>query len=176
MALVVLLRGVNVGGRRTFRPAVLAGQLKRFGAVNIGAAGTFVVRRPVSRTRLRAEISRRLPFDADIVICDGQDILDVIARNPFPRRPAPPEVIRFVSFLSRRPRTEPSFPVSFPPSGRWLLRVLGREGRFVFGQYRRHMKVIGYLGALDRLFDAPVTTRNWNTVTAIGRALGAGTA
>ena len=47
MALVVFLRGVNVGGHRTFRPTVLAKQLKHLGAVNIGAAGTFVVHRPI---------------------------------------------------------------------------------------------------------------------------------
>ncbi len=34
------------------------------------------------------------------------------------------------------------------------------------------MKVIGYLGLLDRLFGVPVTTRNWNTLTAIVRILG----
>jgi hypothetical protein len=33
------------------------------------------------------------------------------------------------------------------------------------------MKVIGYLGMLDRLFGVPVTTRNWNTVTAIAAVL-----
>ncbi|MBY0496071.1 MAG: DUF1697 domain-containing protein [Cyanobacteria bacterium] len=41
MALVVFLRGVNVGGHRTFRPAALAKQLEHLGAINIGAAGTF---------------------------------------------------------------------------------------------------------------------------------------
>ena len=37
--------------------------------------------------------------------------------------------------------------------------------------YRRHMKVIGYLGALDRVFGVPATTRNWNTLTAIAKAI-----
>ena len=36
------------------------------------------------------------------------------------------------------------------------------------------MKVIGYLGTLDRLFGVPVTTRNWNTLTAIANVLGNG--
>jgi hypothetical protein len=37
--------------------------------------------------------------------------------------------------------------------------------------YRRHMKVIGFLGALDRLYGVTVTTRNWNTMAAIARVL-----
>jgi hypothetical protein len=57
------------------------------------------------------------------------------------------------------------------PQGKWLLKVLGREGRFVFGLYRRHMKVIGYLGKLDRIFGVRATTRNWNTIGAIAKIL-----
>ena len=172
MAFVVLLRGVNVGGHRTFRPAALAGQLKHLGAVNIGAAGTFVIRRPVSRTQLRAELARRLPFDAEIMICQGREIVGLMSQNPFADQPLRPDVVRFVSVLSRRPRSAPSMPVSFPLRGKWLLKILATDNRFVFGVYRRHMKVIGYLGKLDRLFGVPVTTRNWNTITAIAGVLG----
>src|SRR5207237_2229993 len=43
--------------------------------------------------------------------------------------------------------------------------------RFVLGLYRRDMKVIGYLGRLDRVFGVPVTTRNWNTMEAIANAV-----
>jgi hypothetical protein len=35
------------------------------------------------------------------------------------------------------------------------------------------MKAVGYLGAIDTLFGVPVTTRNWNTITAIAKVLGA---
>ena len=174
MALVVLLRGVNVGGHKTFRPTILAEQLKHLEAVNIGAAGTFVVRRPVTGAQLRTELARKLPFDAEIMICQGREIVGLMSQNPFARQPVRPDIVRFVSVLSQRPRSEPSMPMSFPSSGRWLLRILAREGRFVFGLYRRHMKVISYLGMVDRLFGVPVTTRNWNTITAIARVLGTG--
>ena len=172
MALVVLLRGVNVGGHRTFRPTTLATQLKHLGAVNIGAAGTFVIRQPVTRAQLRNELTRRLPFACDIVICSGRDIVRLVSRDPFADQPARADVVRFVSVLVGRPRVTPSTPLTMPSSGKWLLKVLGRENRFVFGVYRRHMKVIGYLGTLDRLFGAPATTRNWNTIVAINRVLG----
>ena len=172
MALVVLLRGVNVGGQRTFRPTARARQLKHLDAVNIGAAGTFVIRRPVRPAQLRAELTRRLPFDAEIVICQGRDILGLVSRNHFADQPVRSDVVRFVSVLSRPPRTTPSTPMSFPSSGRWLLKILTRDNRFVVGVYRRHMKVISYLGTFDRLFGVPVTTRNWNTLTTIARVLG----
>ena len=37
--------------------------------------------------------------------------------------------------------------------------------------YRRHMKTIGYLGQIDKLYGAPATTRTWNTIAAILRIL-----
>lgn len=172
MALVVFLRGVNVGGHRTFRPTALARQLRHLDPVNFGAAGTFVIRQPVAQATLRAELTRRLPFETEIVICQGREIVQLIARDPFARQPVGPDIVRFVTILARRPRSATSMPTRIPSSGTWLLKIVARENRFVLGLYRRHMKVIGYLGTFDRLCGVPTTTRNWNTITAIGRALG----
>jgi len=171
VALVVLLRGVNVGGHRAFRPRALADQLKQLGAVNIGAAGTLVIQKPVTPTQLRAELARRLPFDTEIIICQGREIVRLMSLDIFARQAARPGIVGFVSVLSRLPRLAPRLPITLPTRGPWLLKVLIRDGRFVVGHYRRHMKVIGYLGALDRLFGVPVTTRNWNTMAAIVKVL-----
>jgi uncharacterized protein (DUF1697 family) len=159
VALVVLLRGV-------------AEQLEHLDAVNIGAAGTFVIRRPVTRAQLSAELARRLPFDAEIMICQGREIVRLMSQNHFADQPVRSDIVRFVSVLAKRPRSAPSTPICMPPSGRWLLKILARDNRFVVGVHRRHMKVISYLGTFDRLFGVPVTTRNWNTITAIARVLG----
>lgn len=173
MALVVLVRGLNVGGHRTFRPSRLAGQLQHLDAVNIGAAGTFVIRQPASRAQLRAEVARRLPFDAEIMICEGRDILRLMSVDCFAGFPVRPDLVRFASLLSRPPRPAPLLPMQFPASGGdWVLKVLALRGRFALGIYRRELKAIGCLGKLDRLLGAPVTTRNWNTITAIAKTLG----
>jgi len=171
VALVVLLRGVNVGGHRTFRPKRLAEQLAHLDAINMGAAGTFVIGRKIARAQLRAELTCRLPFDTEIMICEARDMLRLRSRNPFEDQFVRPDTVRFVSVLAKRPRLTPPMPVSLPSTGEWLLKILSREGRFVFGVYRRHMKVIGLLGKIDRLFGVPVTTRNWNTIAAIGKVL-----
>jgi uncharacterized protein (DUF1697 family) len=174
VALVVFLRGVNVGGHRTFRPTTLTKQLTHLDALNIGAAGTFVIREPVTEAQLRAEVASKLPFETEIVICQGREIVTLMSHNHFADQPIGPDIVRFVSVLSKRPRSMPSMPMNVPSSGRWLLKILGRDKRFIFGLYRRHMKVIGYLGTFDRLFGVPVTTRNWNTMTTIARILGQG--
>ena len=171
MAQVVFLRGVNVGGHRRFRPASLAAELRHLGATNIGAAGTFVIREPIGRAELTAELSRRLPFETEIVICPGRDIVRLVSDDAFAgHRPGAGEV-RFVSVLSRPCRSAPALPMRLPAAGRWLVKLVARDGRYVFGVYRRHMKVIGYLGRLDHLFGVPITTRNWTTMATVAKAI-----
>ena len=169
MTLIVFLRGVNVGGHRTFRPTVLARQLRHFDVVNVGAAGTFVVRKPGSRARFVAALRRKLPFETVVAICESRDLLRLAAEQPFGPAPARPGVVRFVSVLVRAGRVRTPLPVALPPRGRWLVRIVAARQRFVLGMYRRHMKTIGYLGQLDKLFGVPATTRNWNTIVAITR-------
>jgi uncharacterized protein (DUF1697 family) len=171
MALVVFLRGINVGGHRSFRPTMLAAALKHLGAVNIGAAGTLVLRQPMTQARARAEVARILPFVAEIVVCQGRDITGLVAKNPFEGQSLRGGVVRFVSVLSKRAHLTPAAPMRFPSSGQWLMKILAKRNRFVFGMYRRHMKVIGLLGSLDRLYGVPATTRNWNTMVTIARVL-----
>ena len=171
MALIAFLRGVNVGGHRTFRPSILARELSDYDVVNVGAAGTFVVRKPGSRAKFRAALLRKLPFVAEVVLCDGRDLLRVEMENPFTAESSAPNVVRFVSILSKAGGVLRSLPVVFPSEGPWLVRVISCQGQFVFGMYRRHMKTIGYLGQIDKLYGVPATTRNWNTIMAIARIL-----
>lgn len=171
MALVVFLRGVNVGGFRTFRPSVLAGELSDYDVVNVGAAGTFVVRKPGSRAKFRAALLRKLPFEAEVVLCDARDLIRLETENPFTDETSPPDVVRFVSILAKAGGVRTALPVTFPSEGEWLVRVMASQGQFVFGMYRRHLKTIGYLGQIDKLYGVPATTRNWNTIMSILRIL-----
>jgi Uncharacterized protein conserved in bacteria len=109
MPLVVLLRGVNVGGHRTFRPTLLAKELSRHDVVNVGAAGTFVVRKPGPRGQFRKALLGKLPFETKVVICDGSDLLRLETDNPFGPKPPGPDVVRFVSFLSEECRPDRRF-------------------------------------------------------------------
>ena len=132
------------------------------------------MRRPIGAARVRAEIARRLQFDAEIMICQGREIVRLLSLDVFANAPPRPGVVRFVSILARIPRSAPKLPLILPPNGPWLVKVLARDGRFVLGMYRPHMKVIGYLGALDRIFGVMATTRSWKTITAIAQVLEGG--
>ena len=171
MALVVFLRGVNVGGHKTFQPSVLAKQLADYDVVNIGAAGNFVVRKPVSQAKLRAEILRRLPFEPEIMICPALDIIRIASSDPFALEPTGPDIVRFVNVLAKRPRALPPLPLTLPAAGDWLLKLIEVRDRFAFGLYRRNMKAISLLSQLEKRLGVPATTRNWNTINAIVKVL-----
>jgi uncharacterized protein (DUF1697 family) len=114
---------------------------------------------------------RKLPFKAEVVICNGRDLIRLETENPFRAGPSRADIVRFVSILLRAGGLRARLPVTFPPDGDWLVRVIGSKKQFVFGIYRRHMKTIGYLGRIDKLFGVPATTRNWNTIVAVVRVL-----
>lgn len=80
MARVVFLRGVNVGGHRSFRPTPLALALKHLGAVNIGAAGTLVIR-GTTNARIRAEIAGVLPFTPVQYPFRGKWLMKILTRR-----------------------------------------------------------------------------------------------
>ena len=134
-----------------------------YDVVNVGAAGTFVVRKPGSRqnsagiapkTAIRRR-SRAVRWPRSYAPGDGESVC---------AEPSSSDVVRFVSILSKAGGVRASLPVTFPSDGAWLVRVIASDGQFVFGMYRRHMKTIGYLGQIDKLYGVPAT-RNWNTIS-----------
>src|SRR6266516_3825123 len=172
MAWVVFLRAVNVGGANRCQPARIAKQLAKFGVVNIGAVGTFVVREDVSESTLRVAIAKKLPFKCEIMICRAKQIVDLVSKDPFLRQPPGPEITRFVNVLAKKLRTPPPLPLTLPSEDDWLLKIIAIQDRFVLGLYRRQMNAISYLGKIEKLLGVPATTRNWNTIKKVAGILG----
>jgi len=169
MSSVVFFRAVNVGGHQSFQPGKLAKELGALGVVNLGAAGTFVVREKVSQAKLRDEILRRLPFKPELMICPAPDVLALARGDWSGGAPVGKDVGRFVSVLQKALRSKPPLPLEQPSGQRWEVRIVAITGRFVLsvrrlGQTYSNAVVEKYLGV-------PATTRNWNTIEAIRKVL-----
>ncbi len=172
MGFVVFLRGVNVGGHKAFRPSALARELANFDVVNVGAAGTFVVRKAIGEATLRAELQRRLPFQAEIMICRAREVLDLAAGEPFREEPSGKEVSRYVSVLAKRPRALPALPITQPAGEQWQVKVIGVPGRFALSLHRRMGRTFVYPNeVVEKNLGVAATTRNWNTISAICQIL-----
>ena len=181
MASVVFLRAVNVGKANRCQPALIAKDLAKFGVINIGAVGTFVVREDVSESTLRRALARKLPFKCEIMICPARDIIKLVrqwtdspwraSKDPFSREPSGQDIIRFVSVLAKKLRAPLALPLSLPSDNEWLLKIIAIQDQFVLGLYRRQMKAISYLGKIEKRLGVPVTTRNWNTIEKVAKIL-----
>jgi uncharacterized protein (DUF1697 family) len=170
---VVFLRGINVGGANLCRPAQIAKELSKFDIVNIGAVGTFVVRKEVSEASVRSAIAKKLAFKCEIMICPARDLIKLKSQDPFAGHPSGPDITRFVSVAAksfRRPLPF-SIPLNLPTADDWLLQIVAIQNQFVLGLYRRQMKAISYLGKVEKLLGVPVTTRNWNTIEKVTKIL-----
>src|SRR5881275_1416577 len=108
MRWVVFLRAVNVGKANRCQPALIAKELAKFGVINIGAVGTFVVRKDVSESVLRKKIAVQLAkafgVKCEIMICPARDIIKLSSKDPFSEQPSGPNITRFVSVLATPPR------------------------------------------------------------------------
>ena len=174
MSWAVFLRAVNVGKTNRCQPAVIAKQLVRFGMMNIGAVGTFVVRKDVSKATLRDAIADSLPFRCEIMICPAREITRLVATDPFAGQAWGPDVVGFVSILARKLRGFKPLPLIFPSDGEWSAKVVDIRGQFALGLYRRHMKAIGYLGKIEKHLGVPGTIRSWNTIQKVAEVIAKG--
>jgi uncharacterized protein (DUF1697 family) len=168
MASVAFLRAVNVGGHQKFQPSVLAKELADFGVVNVGAAGTLVVRAMVSQATLRAEILHRLSFKPELMICPARDIIELARSQPFNDAPTGKDMRPFLSIMQKAPRTLPPLPLEQPAGDKWQVRIVGIRGRFALSLWRRQERAIVYPNAVvEKHVGLPATTRSWNTISAI---------
>ncbi|HKD07289.1 MAG TPA: hypothetical protein VKB79_15410 [Bryobacteraceae bacterium] len=153
------------------RPSILAKELGAYDVVNVGAAGTLVVRNPGPRAEFLSTLRQKLPAGTVIAFCDGRDLARLERDRPFQNERPHPDLVPFVSVLSKAGKSKASVPTVIPENGEWFVRILGSRSRLLFGVYRRHMKTIGHLGRIDGIFGAPVTTRSWNTILSVLRVL-----
>jgi uncharacterized protein (DUF1697 family) len=172
MAQVVFLRGVNVGGHKTFRPAALAADLANLDVVNVGAAGTFVVRKKIAQAALKTRVLDALKFDAELMIVPEREVLDLLDANPFADEPGPKEAKRYVTVLANPLGTRLELPVTQPVGARWEVRFFAVRGRFALSFARRLGDRVVYPNAVvEKHLGIAATTRNWNTIEAIVKIL-----
>jgi uncharacterized protein (DUF1697 family) len=169
MASVVFFRAVNVGLHQRFSPSTLAKELSGFGVVNIGAAGTFAVRNNISDAKLKAEILRRLTFKPKLMICPAADVLALADGKVFGKIPDGKDVKPFLTVMQKPLSSPPKLPIEYPTAAKWEVRIVGAEGRFVL-TLRRPGDLYSN-AVVEKLFGIPATTRGWNTVAAVVKAL-----
>lgn len=173
MAHIVFLRAVNVGGKNVFRPAQLARALTHLDVVNIGAAGTFVVRARTTSAEIEREIARRLPFECEMMVRPARDIRTIVGAMPFAGVAFTRDVRGWVGALAAKPKASLDVPYLVPNRKEWALRVDRVEGRYAFGIWRRTQFVVPS-NELEKALGVRVTVRWWETFERIARVMDGG--
>ena len=168
MRWVVFLRAANVGKHNRFQPSVLAKELGKLGVVNIGAVGTFVVRKNVAEKALRAAILQKLPFKCDVMICPAKEIVDLARNNPFKNEATDNDRRVFLTVLSTPLARSPKLPIYAPDSKNWEVKIVRVVGVCVLSLWRRLKGNALYPNeVIEKRFGGATTTRSWNTVEKI---------
>ena len=167
MAQVVLLRGANLGSRR-FSPKAVEKTLSDLGVVNVGAAGTFVVRGKVAKDALLARLADAVPFDPRAILVSSKEFLEAITAGD--AIPVPDGAKRFATALAS-PATH-TLPIEEPAGKAWGVRVLATTKRFALGVRRRVDETGVYPNeVVEKAFGVAATTRDWPTMERVARLL-----
>jgi uncharacterized protein (DUF1697 family) len=173
MAEIVFLRGVNVGGRK-LQTSKLAAELKSLDVVNIGAAGTFVVRARIGKKALADELRRHLPFSCDILTCSDKELRALVAKPPFPTSAPPADQVWYVTVINEV-LAKATLPLDTPAGKEWQVRVVAAARPFVASLHRRLGRRLIYPNeVVEKSFGVVATTRNWSTILSIAEILDSG--
>jgi uncharacterized protein (DUF1697 family) len=163
MAHVVFLRAANVGGKNVFRPAQLAAALAHLEVVNVGAAGTFVVRSSASATAIRREFLSRLPYEPAIAVRPAGELIALVERVPFKGVAFSKDLRGWAAVLCGKPKSKPSLPLTRPAGKAWSARFDRIEGPYALGLWRRADRFVSPNELVEDALGVPATMRYWET-------------
>lgn len=169
MLYVALLRGINVGGKTSIAMAALRDTCASVGCEDVVTyiqSGNVVLRSPLGadklRTALEAAIADEFGFTPAVMIRTGREMAAVVDRNPFPDSD---EKNRHVGFLHAAPGAATEKCLAALDCAPEELTVVRSEIYLHLpnGMGRANLPV-----KMERcLRPAPITVRNWRTVTKL---------
>ncbi len=169
---VVFLRAANVGGKNVFRPAQLPAALPDLGLVNVGAAGTFVVRSHASAAAIRSRLEAKLPFETRMAVATAADVLALVRSQPFRRVSFSKEQRGWVAALASRPKSRPKLPIAKPADKGWCVRFDRLDGAFALGLWHRRPGGFVFPNQIvEAALGVAATTRWWETLERVAQIL-----
>jgi uncharacterized protein (DUF1697 family) len=169
--IVSMLRGVNVGGHNQIKMDALRSLCGSLGLKDVQTyvqSGNIVFRaeeRNLARLGERIEdaIEGKFGFRPGVVLRTAPELRDVIARNPFAKRPGIHPGKLLVAFFNEEPGEDDYGLLQRTKADGEEVRGNGREVYLYFPNGAGRSKLFAATGKLKKLG----TARNWNTVTKL---------
>jgi uncharacterized protein (DUF1697 family) len=168
---IVLLRGINVGGKNALPMKELVAMLEDLGALKVksyiqSGNAVFVWNgKDTSQlsNQIRVEIKKRHGFDPHVLLLGLEDIERAIEQNPFPEAETDPKALH-AGFLAAAPGRPDLKTLESLKSDSERFRLIGS----VF--YLHAPEGVGrskLAARAEKLLGVPMTDRNWKTVRAL---------
>lgn len=170
---VALLRGINLG-KRQIKMAELKILFEELGFTDVRtllASGNVVFAAKDAKpealgSKIEAAIKEKFGFDVPVILRSEKEIGALVASNPFKGVKVTPQTRLYITFLSEPPKAKLKAPYK---DGDFTLRAITNHLVSVLGPQTVSPDVMDFLG---KQFGKDITTRNWNTVMKIAKAMG----
>lgn len=169
--LISMLRGVNLGAHNRIKMDALRSLYESLGLEDPRTyvqSGNVIFRTREKNSsqlaaKIQAAIARKFGFSADVVVRTVDEMMKVIAANPFAKRKDVPPNKLLVSFLAAEPPKDAAAALQEFSSLPEEIHLKGKELYIYFPNGAGKSKLPW--SRLDKLMKVTGTARNWNSVT-----------
>jgi uncharacterized protein (DUF1697 family) len=166
------LRGINLG-KRQIKMAELKSTLERMGLESVQtilASGNVIFTSSGNSDKLKreieSEIKRKFGFDVQVLLRTEKEMTALVKNDPFKGVKLTPQTRLYITFLSESPKSKLKVPYK---EGDFTLQEISKTHLVsILGPKTSSPDVMDFLG---KEFGKEITTRNWNTIIKIHKAM-----
>lgn len=173
---IVLLRGINVGGKNKLKMADLRDALSNLGYANVQTyiqSGNILLKSSEDETTLRQQVERLLEKEFALsiktVIRTSEQLKQMVANCPFSEEQIAEVAANseteslYVAMLAEEPQIKQIEKLKSLDLGKDQYKIVGRDVFLLFDQSIRNSKLALQVEKLGE----PITTRNWKTINKL---------
>jgi len=173
---VAFLRGINVGGK-TIKMDALRKMFEVLGYENVRtllASGNVIFEsKTASEDKLRAEIEtgikKSFGHDVHVILRSEKEIQELVKSDPFKGVKVTPKTRLYITLLSESPKSNLKTPHK-SMDGEYIIREI--NNKYVVNVLGPQVGTPDVMDFLGKEFGNKITTRNWNTMIKIHKAMG----
>jgi uncharacterized protein (DUF1697 family) len=174
---VAFLRGINVGGK-TIKMDKLKGLFESLGFKNVKTilnSGNVIFEAPAKDTetltrRIEDALSKAFSFEIDVVLRTYEQIIPLIESMPFKSVKVTSDTRLYVTFISDADKHELKMPYT-PKEMSFKVIALKDGSIFSVLTLSPNTGTVDLMDFLSKEFGKKITTRNWNTIEKVRKAL-----
>jgi uncharacterized protein (DUF1697 family) len=176
---VAFLRGINVGGNALIKMTELKKAFESLGFKNVVpvvASGNVVFETKQSdpavlKGQIEMALSKRFKIQAQVILRDASQILNLTKSNPFRNARLSPQTKLQVTFLVEEAKAGAKFPIRLPIKEFQIVQTSGSEICSAV-DLSTNARTPELMKLLEKQFGKNITTRTWNTIEKIAKLLG----